>query len=458
MERTAGLIASAALVATSGSLGLSLQARGAVGSQQGDANLRPIIQTGVASELAVQGPGYFILRDPTSKEVFATRCGSFRVDSEGYLISIHGFRLQGFTFPIPLGRAYADTDPIGDLRLTKGTLPAGLPRDAQSAGISNISFDAEGRINILLSDGSQYVRGQVLLQDFRRPYALKRRWLYLFSGFQDAGPLETPGRPSASGLGALVSGALDAATPEARGYFPDPLVDQVGERTEIWAVRASELTVVQASTDLIHWRPIRTNTYGSYSIRFVDPEATGAQVRFYRTVSPVIKQTGRALDLALSGQGYFIVRNAKTGSQFATRNGSFWKDDQDYMVTSGGLRLQGYNTPVVTDEQYGQRSLIGDLRINKGDVPPNLWTTAKTAGIANMSIDGAGRIYCLLSDGSQYIRGQVVLQNFTNPFALVKEAEDLFSWTVAAGPLPKPAKPLTQGLSRIDSGALEMRP
>jgi len=60
-----------------------------------------------------------------------------------------------------------------------------------------------------------------------------------------------------------------------------------------------------------------------------------------------------------------------------------------------------------------------------------------------------------LSDGVNGVIGQVVLQNFNNPQALMKQGNNLLTYTSAAGPLAAPAAPTTGGLGLIQSGALE---
>lgn len=52
--------------------------------------------------------------------------------------------------------------------------------------------------------------------------------------------------------------------------------------------------------------------------------------------------TGRALDLAIDGNGYFVVN--KNGQQLYTRAGNFRVDDEGYMVTQKGERVQGYSS------------------------------------------------------------------------------------------------------------------
>ena len=51
--------------------------------------------------------------------------------------------------------------------------------------------------------------------------------------------------------------------------------------------------------------------------------------------------TGRALDLAIDGNGYFVVE--KDAERFFTRAGNFKVDDEGFVVTQKGLRVQGFS-------------------------------------------------------------------------------------------------------------------
>lgn len=59
----------------------------------------------------------------------------------------------------------------------------------------------------------------------------------------------------------------------------------------------------------------------------------------------IIEATGRNLDLALSGRGFFVVRDLE-GNEFYTRDGSFNLDSNGNLVTAGGLQVQGSGGPV----------------------------------------------------------------------------------------------------------------
>ena len=52
--------------------------------------------TGVSSDVAVNGNGFFTVKDPVTGNNFVTRDGSFSVDANGYLVTDNGDRVQGY--------------------------------------------------------------------------------------------------------------------------------------------------------------------------------------------------------------------------------------------------------------------------------------------------------------------------------------------------------------------------
>jgi len=78
-----------------------------------------------------------------------------------------------------------------------------------------------------------------------------------------------------------------------------------------------------------------------------------------------IEGTGAPLDLAVAGQGFFILRDGG-GNLFYTRAGQFTLDANGTIVNAGGLALQGPN---------------GDLTLTGGTTLPGRQTTALTLSV-----------------------------------------------------------------------------
>ncbi len=59
-----------------------------------------------------------------------------------------------------------------------------------------------------------------------------------------------------------------------------------------------------------------------------------------------LQTTGRSLDLALQGDGFFVLES-EDGAPLYTRNGVFQLDEQGRLVTSSGLAVRGAMGPLV---------------------------------------------------------------------------------------------------------------
>jgi flagellar hook protein FlgE len=163
-----------------------------------------------------------------------------------------------------------------------------------------------------------------------------------------------------------------------------------------------------------------------------------------------LARTGVGTDLAITGGGFFVVRDTISNNQFVTRAGDFRIDETGYLVTNSGLRVQGYSDAAL--------ATVGDILIDTQGMPA---TSDPLATLVSFAIDIEGKVNVNLSDGSQFVRGQILMQNFSDPQGLMKEGSNLYSGIGAAGPLggsgnPTPAPPGTNGLGKIQSGALEL--
>ncbi|AHK18572.1 flagellar hook protein FlgE [Yersinia similis] len=77
------------------------------------------------------------------------------------------------------------------------------------------------------------------------------------------------------------------------------------------------------------------------------------------------EKTGMGLDLAISGGGFFVVRE-NSGDKAYTRAGMFHTDVDGYLVNGQGMKLQGYPADAAGNVQAG---IISDLKINNAGVP-----------------------------------------------------------------------------------------
>ena len=79
-----------------------------------------------------------------------------------------------------------------------------------------------------------------------------------------------------------------------------------------------------------------------------------------------------ATDLAIDGDGFFMVRNGETGDKYYTRAGDFRFNSDGYLVNASGYRVQGW----AVDSDTGDiTSSIGDIAIDDFQSPPSPTTS-----------------------------------------------------------------------------------
>lgn len=136
-----------------------------------------------------------------------------------------------------------------------------------------------------------------------------------------------------------------------------------------------------------------------------------------------LQSTGRVLDLAVSGSGFFQATDKAGTETFYTRAGNFYMDNNGDLVTGDGLLLK----PKI-----------------------NIPTDAKS-----MSIGQDGTVNYIDKDGVLTDAGQLTLAKFPNDGGLEKAGGNYFRETTNSG-APTIDVPGSSGNGTIESGFLEM--
>jgi flagellar hook protein FlgE len=99
----------------------------------------------------------------------------------------------------------------------------------------------------------------------------------------------------------------------------------------------------------------------------------------------------RNTDMAISGRGFFVVRGSHNGvtDSYFTRAGQFNLDREGFLVNPAGLRVQGYTS----DANQAISSVLGDLRLNGGPLPPNATSSVDVQAQLNGNPVVAGRVF-----------------------------------------------------------------
>ena len=157
------------------------------------------------------------------------------------------------------------------------------------------------------------------------------------------------------------------------------------------------------------------------SVQFADLVATGSATDPRRspgigaTVAGItqdfvlgpLEQTGRALDLAIDGDGFFALSNPFSGDVSYSRNGNFRLTAGGELEDSWGNRLQAYP--------------VDAAGIPTSAIPADVAVpVANGAGatLANVTINVRGIIIAAYADGSSQPIGQVALATFPAPNGL----------------------------------------
>ncbi len=161
-----------------------------------------------------------------------------------------------------------------------------------------------------------------------------------------------------------------------------------------------------------------------------------------------LQTTGRPLDLAISGDGFFILGELNNGNlinPLFTRAGNFYLDKEGYIVNADGLYLVG--------ERYQNGAFTGErARIQ---IP----TDAKS-----VSIGADGVVNYVDAVGNLQVAGRIRLAKFPNNDGLEKVGGNLFRETANSGTIINPDNPnewiayspQESGAGSIVSGTLEM--
>lgn len=174
-----------------------------------------------------------------------------------------------------------------------------------------------------------------------------------------------------------------------------------------------------------------------------------------------MQPTGRNLDFAVDGDGYFVVARGKAEEMVTvpdksgkgtikgeptinyTRDGSFALDDQGQLLTSDGYRVLGYLPEgAVADYKTGKDPSTLEVKKDTTTVktelqplliPDEVKVGTETMKIKNFSVDKNGTINAVLASNEVVVIGQIAMASFKNPAGLTKEGKNMYSTSASSG-------------------------
>ena len=176
-------------------VGLGVQ----VGQIMKDFSGGALMQTGIASNFAISGEGFYVVSDPNSAQQFYTRAGDFVLDvnqatNETYLITSEGKRLQG----VMGGPPAPDLNGLTSADLVDITLPANT---------TSYSVGMDGTLYVSVDGAPEEALGRIALATFNNPSGLLAVGSNLYRG-TEAASLRDFSNPGENGLGQVFQGYL----------------------------------------------------------------------------------------------------------------------------------------------------------------------------------------------------------------------------------------------------------
>ncbi|MBF0563993.1 MAG: flagellar hook protein FlgE [Nitrospirae bacterium] len=141
---------------------------------------------------------------------------------------------------------------------------------------------------------------------------------------------------------------------------------------------ASAISIIGDNIANLSTTAFKSNSpvFGDVLSQLITGVTGGAQIgngTLLETITPLFTQgtlvaTGNPLDMAIDGNGFFLLRDPGAGAgHLYTRAGNFTLDKDGYLVNPGGLRVQGYlatsaNATIVTSSTF--KGAVTDVKIN----------------------------------------------------------------------------------------------
>jgi len=467
--------------------------------------------TGVPTDMAIEGNGFFVLSNTDNKQLFS-RDGSFSRDGDNYLVSQDGYRVQGYgidqDFNITPGILSDINIPIGSMTIASQTDNAQIDGNLDADG----TISTQGSVLIgpaLVSDaGGTPAATATLLTDLRSATAPGVPLLAAGDTITVTDYAKKGGRDVAEStytvaagdtletLSTWLTGALGLAGDTAPTTVLDDSNPASISRASGWYVSTGQAGEPAAGTfyavgdhgtdNALTLGPaaLQVDHSGTTSTPFTFTQSKAANGASVYTSFVVYDSLGTAVNMDLTA-----VMESKTNS------GTTWRwygesvDDTGNSGTAQASRFIGQGTISFNTEGQFLQSPGSAVVIHRDDTGASTplqveldfnavtcLSTAANAGAGNptrsilvmttqdgfaagtlqdFGVGTDGTVTGTFSNGLQRTLGQLALANFNNPEGLVAQANNTYALGSNSG-LPIITTPLTLGAGRIMAGSLEL--
>jgi flagellar hook protein FlgE len=430
--------------------------------------------TGIASDLAIDGSGFFIVRRPNGQQLY-TRDGSFSVDSRNRLVTVDGYAVRGFgvdsNFNVVPTVLTDLTVPLGTTTIARPTSNVIMDGDLSAAS----TIATQGSISVsqtLVAGGGGPATAGTLLTDLRSAsdpgvpllaagntitvagvekgdHELPRRSFVVGQDGNTLGDFATwlegvlginksqgvPGTPGVTVENGALTITSNAGQPNAiRITTNDFSSDNANVPLPFTFTQTQEADGSGVSTAFTLYDSLGNPLIADLTFVLEATPATGPVWRFYAE-SPDNAGGTRVLGTGLVSfdtQGNFL---SATGNQLQLdRSGSGAASPQSFTLDFTGI--------------HGLSTLVSNVVMAQQDgYPPGTLTSYR--------IGQDGTINGTFTNGLTRTLGQIAIAAIPNPEGLIAESDNAYSLGPNSGN-PTITAPGTLGAGQVLSGALEL--
>ena len=351
-----------------------------------------IENTGVETDLAIAGDGYFQVVDPVNNNEYATRAGNFRVDDKGNLTTSDGYRVQGLMGGEIEYDVYLDSKDNLVYRVRDD-----FPTDVDSQTVADLNVSPP---ELNTTTGTLDLKGTAPaglktfeLNSLGTPYQLSELEAELkrVDGFDFGGYYKTvESMEDAVNVGTITSEQLNRAIEAENG----------GVGLSISGKNYKSLTAIRADID-------------SGKIEQVDADAAIAAVN--------------------SGAGIQANFTTLQGIRDALDAGVMSEADINAALTAENLTIDTKTYDGTTGLEWSDLNSLYVINPVTNDTYTLEEINSGAPRSESFSFDTQGNLNMTMSDGNSYTMGKVLLMDFNDPQALVREGDGLYTGFDAAG-------------------------
>jgi len=474
-------------------------------------------QTGKITDMAIAGEGYFIVKEYTNKGAinnaetgdgaapgiaepdkakkttpagieYATRAGDFRLDSNGYLVNNSGMRVQGYSDLI------LEPTSVGDIKFDRGDymssvevikaddnfklLTTGKNHGLKTGNIVVLKSDSELTAPTL-ADGTKVPGNPLQAGTPYYVHAISDNQLAFYDNLTNAtnndldkALLINPpneGVRVVKKLASYESSSVSQINNENTIFTKAAHGFKDGDKVEFYVGNSTKATAAQT---------VDSKTgIGDYTATPFEVDGTQGALEtgdiIYFSNGAKFTLSAPAAANATQLQGRLEGGNVMAGEGATISSAASLTIDTDGVKTTVSANVDGDKSGSFTRSFFislrGEKSFTlhssqedASLRVRPikfDNIEESVVTkvaSSTTAEIQNISVDGAGKVNIMLTDGTQYSRGQVLLKKFTNEQALSKQGSNLYSNLQNAGGNKEWGVAGSDGYGRVEAGSLEL--